>query len=187
MELMISIIAVVVSVVTFLFSVLIEYRGEQREKKQATLDAINILQEQVFDNINKYKRGDFKFIAQQYYEANEARDAYCKENNVSKNEFWKTHHEYDDVISEYNKISVYMARIEHFSLGVNTGIYDVKVTERATTKYFRVLYDKLKPILDVKKNLAAKYNKNPGENSKKSDYEEFEKFIGWFKKIENKV
>ena len=43
MEVLISIIAVLVSFATFLFTVLVTYRGEQREKKQATLDALNVL------------------------------------------------------------------------------------------------------------------------------------------------
>ena len=46
MELTISILAFIVSFATFLFSVLVTYMGEQREKKEATLDALNILQEQ---------------------------------------------------------------------------------------------------------------------------------------------
>lgn len=39
MELTISILAFIVSFATFLFTVLVTYRGERREKKQATLDA----------------------------------------------------------------------------------------------------------------------------------------------------
>lgn len=39
MEFTMSIVAVIVSIATFLFSVMVTYRGEQREKKQATLDA----------------------------------------------------------------------------------------------------------------------------------------------------
>lgn len=54
MELIISIIAVIISFVTFLYTVLVEYRGEQREKKQSTLEALNLLQEQVFDKLNEY-------------------------------------------------------------------------------------------------------------------------------------
>ena len=43
MELTISILAFFVSFATFLFTVLVTYRGEQREKKQATLDALTQL------------------------------------------------------------------------------------------------------------------------------------------------
>lgn len=45
MELIISVLAFIVSFAIFLFTVLVTYRGEQREKKQATLDALNVLQE----------------------------------------------------------------------------------------------------------------------------------------------
>lgn len=60
MELTMSIAAVIVAVATFFFSVMVTYRGEQREKKQATLDALNVLQEQVFDNLNVYTFGEIK-------------------------------------------------------------------------------------------------------------------------------
>lgn len=43
MELTVSILAFVVSFATFLFTARVTYRGEQREKKQATLDALNVL------------------------------------------------------------------------------------------------------------------------------------------------
>lgn len=45
---------------------MVTYRGEQREKKQATLDALNVLQEQVFDNLNTYTFGEIKNIALQW-------------------------------------------------------------------------------------------------------------------------
>lgn len=69
MELVISIIAVLVSGATFLFTVMVTYYGEQREKKQATLDALNVLQEQVFDNLNTYTFNDVKEIATKWSES----------------------------------------------------------------------------------------------------------------------
>lgn len=59
---------------------------------------------------------------------------------------------YDSIVDEYRKLSGYLARIEHFALGVNTGIYDAEVTERAATTYFVMLYKKMMPILSVKNN-----------------------------------
>lgn len=62
MELIISIIAVIISFVTFLYTVLVEYRGEQREKKQSTLEALNLLQEQVFDKLNEYTFAEIRIF-----------------------------------------------------------------------------------------------------------------------------
>ena len=150
MELTISILAFIVSFATFLFSVLVTYRGEQREKEQATLDALNILQEQVFDNLNEYTFGEIKNIAEQWSASIEAKNKFVENNEGTVEDFWESHHEYDSVVDEYRKISGYLARIEHFALGVNTGIYDAKVTERAATTYFVMLFKKLQPILAVK-------------------------------------
>lgn len=156
MELTISILAFIVSLATFLFSVLVTYRGEQREKKQATLDAINVLQEQVFDHLNTYTFGEIQDIAEKWVVAIGAKNKYIENNEATAEEFWESHHEYDEVVEKYRKISGYLARIEHFALGVNTGIYDAKVTERAATTYFVMLFRKLMPILSVKNGGAAR-------------------------------
>lgn len=181
MELTISILAFLVSVATFLFTVMVTYRGEQREKKQATLDAFNLLQEQVFDRLNTYTFGEIRDVAAKWTEAIEAKNKYVKNKEGTAEEFWKTHQEYDLVIDEYRKISGYLARIEHFALGVNTGIYDAKVTERAATSYFVMLYKKMMPILSVKNGGSAK-----DTELKNNFHTEFSKLVARIKKIEEK-
>ena len=54
MGLAISIMAIVLSLASIVVSVVIYHKGVKREQKQATLDAINVLQVQVFDNLNQY-------------------------------------------------------------------------------------------------------------------------------------
>lgn len=78
------------------------------------------------------------------------KDKFVSDKQVIAEEFWNAHHEYDSAIEEYRKISGYLARIELFAHGINTGIYDVKVKERVATAYFVMLYKKLMPILAVK-------------------------------------
>lgn len=99
----------------------------------------------------------------------------------SAEEFWNTHHEYDAVVDEYRKISGYLARIEHFALGVNTGIYDTKVTERAATRYFVMLFNKMKPILAVKNG-----GKVSDEALSNSYHNEFSQMVDRIQKIEDK-
>lgn len=179
MEIIISIIAVFVSIVTFLFTVMVTYRSEQREKKQATLDALNVLQEQVFDNLNTYTFAEVKNVATQWQSSIQAKNRFINDKQGTSDEFWNTHHEYDSVIEEYRKLSGYLARIEHFALGVNTGIYDVKVTERAATTYFVMLYKKLMPILAVKNNVT------PTDTNMKNEYHtEFSTLVKRIQKIE---
>ena len=180
MKLIISIIAVIVSVVTFLFSALVTFRGEQREKKQATLDALNILQEQVFDNINTYTFGEIKDIADKWSESIANKNQYVNSGQGTVTDFWNLHHEFDSSIDEYRKISGYLARIEHFSLGVNTGIYDDKTTERAATTYFVMLYKKMMPVLSVKNG-----GNTDSDNIKNEYHSEFASLVARIQKIEN--
>lgn len=181
MELTISIVAVLVSVATFLFTIMVTYRGEQRERKQATLDALNVLQEQVFDNLNTYTFAEVRSVATQWQLSLQAKNKFINDKQGTTDEFWNTYHEYDSVIEEYRKLSGYLARIEHFALGVNTGIYDVKVTERAATTYFVMLYKKMMPII------AVKNNGDPTNSELKNEYHtEFSTLVERIQKIELK-
>ena len=180
MELTISILAVIISAATFLFTVMVTYHGEQRERKQATLDALNILQEQVFDHLNGYTFNEIREIAEEYSKAIDEKNHFAREKQGTADEFWREHPEYDRVMDEYSKISGYLARIEHFALGVNTGIYDTKVTERAATTYFVMLYKKLMPILSVKNG-----GKATDKTTKNAFHTEFESLVKSIQKIEN--
>lgn len=62
MELIISIVAIIISLISILVSIAIYIVGVRREKKQATLDAVNVLQEQVFDNLNLYTIAEIENI-----------------------------------------------------------------------------------------------------------------------------
>lgn len=80
-----------------------------------------------------------------------------------------------DYTSDYYIImSGLLARIEHFSLGVNTNIYDAELVQRAATRYFIVIYNKLKPMIEKKqiRSNGIKY------------YKEFETLVESVKKIE---
>jgi hypothetical protein len=170
MELFISIIAIVISFVSIIVSVAIYQKGVQREKKQATLDAFNLLQEQAFDKLNQYTFAQIKEICDGWQEAIKLR----------KNKQWANLNEQDrekfeSYISEYRNLSGYLARIEHFALGVNTDIYDASIAERAATSYLVMLYrGKLKPLIEMK-------------HSGKGDteyYAEFRKLVEQIEKIE---
>lgn len=186
MELIISILALTISFISFIFSVFVTYKGEQRQKKQATLDALNDLQEQVFDHLNRYTFYEVKEIVNKWNEAKSEKDEFVSMNLGTAKDFWLKCCKYDDTIEEYRKLSGYLARIEHFSLGVNTGIYDTKVVERAATKYFVAVYNKLESLIIVK-NSYGEHSTDKENNIFKNEYHnEFASLVAKIDKIENK-
>ena len=63
MENMLTIVAIVISVISGLFSAFSYIKTMERDRKQATLDAYNGLQEQVFDQLNQYTPAEIRKIA----------------------------------------------------------------------------------------------------------------------------
>ncbi len=168
MELYISIIAAVISLVSVFVSIAIYLYGISRERKQATLNAFNGLQEQVFDKLNQYTFEEIREICENWEQIPPKRKWYeCSQEQIDK---------MNHTIAEYRVLSGYLARIEHFSLGVNTGIYDARIAERAATTYFVMLYrNKLKPLLDKKQ-----------AGAETEYYAEFRKLVEKIEKIEAK-
>ena len=123
MELSISIISMVVSIISVGVSIAIYCYGIRREKKQATLDAFNILQTQVLDRLNCYRKYDIDEIAEDIHSP------------------------------DYQDISGLLARCAHFAVGVNSGIYDFETVRRLAGRYIIHLYDKLEPLIEKKRAL----------------------------------
>ena len=114
-----SIISIVISISTFIWTV-------RRDRKQATLDAYNILQSEVFDQLNLYRPSDIREIAAK------------------------------PTSEEYKKVSGLIARIEHFCVGVNTKIYDRDTVYLLAHGYLdsEVIMSRIKPILEMKHRKA---------------------------------
>lgn len=173
MDLLLSIFAIIISFFSIVVSVAIYYQGVQREKKQATLDAFNILQEQAFDKLNQYTFAEIRAICDNWQDTIAKKKNQTKSGREDASEEEKKQRE--RYLDEYITLSGYLARIEHFALGVNTGIYDVKVAERAGTAYLVMLYrGKLKPLLEVK---------HSGKGNTEY-YAEFRKLVEQIEKIE---
>ena len=123
METILSIIAIVLSVISGGFSLYSFVWTAQRDRKQATLDAYNQLQEQSLDHLNYYRPDRIAQIAQ---------------NPRSE---------------EYKQISGYIARIEHFCVGVNQNIYDRKIVYELAEGYLDgAIKTRIEPIIE-KKNM----------------------------------
>ena len=122
METSLSIIALAISVISGGFALYTFIWTARRDCKQATLDAYNALQNEVFDRINLYRPAEIL--------------------EISKHPTSK----------EYNEISSLIARIEHFCVGVNSRIYDRKTVYELAHGYFDAakLKGRTAPIIDRK-------------------------------------
>lgn len=123
MENTLSIVSMAVSAIAVIVSLGTYYASVIRDRQQATLDAFNLLQNEVLDKLNLYTGAEIAQIAQ-------------------------------DVHSEaYKKISVLLARCNHFAVGVNTKIYDKKIVRRLAGRYFIGIYDKLETLIEKKRSV----------------------------------
>ena len=122
MDVILSIIAIIISVISCGFTVYTFTWTAQRDKKQATLDAYNRLQNEAFDQLNLYMPARIK--------------------EISKH----------PTSEEYKEISGYIARIEHFCVGVNTGIYNKKVVYQLAHGYLdsSQIRNRINPIINRK-------------------------------------
>lgn len=69
-----------------------------------------------------------------------------------------------------------MARIEHFSVGVNSDIYDIETVKRLAGKHFCALYGKLSPMVEKKRKI----------NKTDKHYDEFERLVSELKCLYHK-
>ena len=130
MELIVAIVSGVIAVASALFSVFTYYNTVLHDRKSATLEAYNRLQAEVFDPLNSYTPMEISDICE------------------------------DTKSVEYKVLSGYLARIEHFCIGVNEKIYDKGVFYKMAHGYFdgHILYRRIEPILMSKKNAEQYYS-----------------------------
>ena len=98
--------------------------GLDRQKKQDTIDAYNRLQEQVLDKINEYKPAEIRRIVE------------------------------DNEPGEIEALGGYLAKIEHFCVGLTNDIYDYETFYALAHGYFDsekgMLMPRLLPIIEKK-------------------------------------
>lgn len=70
--------------------------------------------------------------------------------------------------NEWDKFTIFLANLEQFSVGINTGIYSIKTLNDIGGNYYIYEFKKLKPIIWEKRNNP----KVPGEH-----YKEYEKTV----------
>lgn len=99
------------------------------DRVQATLNAFNVLQREAFDHLNKISPSEIKDIV--------AHPGIRSD--------------------EYNTISGYVARIEHFCVSVNSGIYDRKIVYKLAHGYMdkTKLRSRIEPVINRKNRAGA--------------------------------
>ena len=120
---MMELIALITSIISLVFSIVIYFYGILRQKKQDTINAFNIIQNQVFDEMTKHTKKEIAAIAK------------------------------SPRSTEYKNMSILMARCEHFAVAVNAKIYDVRIVKRLAGRYFIALYEKFLPIIEEKRRI----------------------------------
>ena len=119
------------SFIAIIFSIITFIQNVIHDKRADTLNAFNILQEQCFDKLNLFSPSEIKEI--------------CKNRKSDK----------------YKILSGYLARLEHFCVGVNNGIYDKKTVYELAHGYLDsdVIFERMSPIIQTK-NTNEDYFKN---------------------------
>lgn len=131
METALSVAAFLLSLVSAGFSLYTFIWTACRDRKQATLDAFNQLQAQALDALSRYKTEQVEEIA--------------------KNPFSQS----------YKEIGGYIARIEHFSVGVNQQIYDKTVVYELAHGFLdKAIRKRIEPIIATKNRSGHDYYAN---------------------------
>lgn len=125
-----SVVSGVIAITSVVISVITYHNTVVNDRKSATLEAYNRLQAEVFDALNSYTPMEISDICE------------------------------DRKSAEYKILSGYLARIEHFCIGVNEKIYDKGVFYKMAHGYFdgHILYRRIEPILMSKKNAEQYYS-----------------------------
>ncbi|MCI8590741.1 MAG: DUF4760 domain-containing protein [Lachnospiraceae bacterium] len=141
-----DIAAIVIALLALVLSLVQFMRESSREKKASTIDAFYNLQNDVFDPLNK-------LLIDEHVDMSKL---------TIGSEDWR-------------KVTNALAKIEHFSVGINTGVFSLQILNRVAGAYYiRIFYD-LKPVIDQKR----KQNISNGKH-----YHEFEQTVIHLKKME---
>lgn len=130
MEIVLSVMALVFSMASGGFALYCFCWTARRDRKQATLDAYNRLQREVFDKLNMYRPSEIVEICE------------------------------DRTSNDYKLLSGYVARIEHFCVGINQKIYDRETFFILAHGYFdgQQIKNRIEPLIRMKNQNESKGN-----------------------------
>ena len=117
-----EIISIIISVMSAAFSFITYIKTVRHQKRKATIEAFNSLQNEVLDNFVCIKEDNARIIIENL--DNEE----CK--------------------IAYNDQRALIARLEHFAVGVSEKIYDFNVVDKLAGRHLVYLYKKIEPIIN---------------------------------------
>lgn len=145
---LVDILAAFFAGAAFMLSIIQFIRDNSRQKRESTLNAYNDLQDDVFTNLN---------ILLSEYKIKKKKLTSLRSGD-----------------KDWEDITEYLAKIERFSVGINSGIYSIKVLNRLGGGYFIRLYEELSPVITKKRKANI---------SKGNHYDEFEVTVKKLKKL----
>lgn len=117
-----------VAAVVALITLIVNFRNRKRDalriKKQATLEAVAMLQNEVFDEMQLYSEKDVRLASE---------DPQCE---------------------GYKHFSTMLARCDHFAIGVDMDIYDRDTAMRLCGDYLWPMYKKFIPLVEQKRIMS---------------------------------
>lgn len=147
-----EIISLLISVLAIIVAIAQHFSERNRSRKEATIHAFDQLEETVFSQ-EGYKKLTIHAGV---------------ENAISgKLEADKT---------EWNKATLLLSRIEHFAVGVNTGIYDIGTLNRMAGGFMIEEFKRWKPVINTKR----------AQSPDAKHYDEFEKLCKDLEKLRAK-
>ena len=117
-----ELVSIIISALSLVISIGTCVKNFQYEKRRATVEYFNVLQNEVLDKFVCIKREDAKIIVENL-DNEQCKDAY----------------------DDYRTL---IARLEQFAVGVNKRIYDFKIVNIIAGKHLIYLYTKIEPIID---------------------------------------
>ena len=123
-------LSAIISLIALTVSINNQKKIKAEEKKQLTIEAFNQLQEQVLDKLASVDRENAELIVENRYKGNDFKQA-------------------------YNDYKTLIARLEHFAIGVNEGVYDFDIVNKLAGEHLVFLYPKIEPIIDEANKSSA--------------------------------
>ncbi len=123
MELALSILSLLIALAAFFFSVWQFFAERTRSRREATIRAFDELEEAVFSN--------------PAYKVLPAGDEALRFALTGQ--------------PEWNAATLALSRIEHFAVGINSGIYDIRTLNRMAGGFLLQEYARWKPVIETKR------------------------------------
>lgn len=117
-----EIASIAIAIVSALFSFVTYSTTVRYEKRKTTIEAVNLLQNEVLDKFVSISKGNARIIIENLD------DEKCRK--------------------AYNDYRALVARLDHFAAGVNSRVYDFYTVDNILGRHFVYLYNKVVAIIE---------------------------------------